>query len=105
MKRTSLSKLLVASALAGLSIVPTPKPAQAGAAAINPAPKREQVPSPMPTAKASAANLASLVGGDVFGLDLHIKPFWPHNRPLPGWRKVQSRARHAERMRRIRRNA
>lgn len=103
-----LARSLVAVAMAAIS-VPTapPQPAGAGAAAertIN-APRAQETTKAAPVRVANSNSLSyAMVGG---GNCLITRPpcIFPQNRPQPGWRKVQSRRRHNERMRRQRRNA
>src|SRR5215203_390022 len=108
MKRNHLGKIIVAGVLAGLSFAPSPKIASAGQVRIVDGNARGErnAPQPLPTASASASSLFNLshrfggcefVGGQV--------ATWRLFRTQPGWRKVQSQARHTERMRRQRRNA
>lgn len=101
-------KLMAAvAAVAGLSSF-TPaipqSPAPAGANITTPV-RAENTRTPAPASTISNTNtIRGLIGG---GCDLIVRPpcIFPNNRPQPGWRKVQSRRRHNERMRRQRRNA
>lgn len=107
MKR--ISKLVGAVlALAGCgSMSPPPQSWNIGGAPIitNPAPRQAPRPSaPLPVTATS--QVRGLIGG---GFDDLLAPVqllntWPNNRPLKGWRKVQSRRRHREIARRQRRN-
>jgi hypothetical protein len=101
------SKLAVALALAGLSSAPVPQVAQNHKPVLQNTtggPRRAQQPAPVPRANLSAMSLRAMLD-PIGGSGITLAPFWPHNRPQPGWRAVQSRRRHRERLRRQRRNA
>lgn len=101
------SKLLAAGILAAAAILPgATVPAVAPVIAQQSPASRQNAATPaLPTANANAITLYQLIGDGVNLYGIQLAPVWPHNRPQPGWRKVQSRARHAEGMRRQRRNA
>lgn len=105
MKRSSLPKMMAAAMMAGLSIAPTLAPVVPQVATVgNPASqRRDSAPAAVSLANVSAMNLPSLLGGSSWGVQL--APMWPHNRPQPGWRAVQSRRRHKQHMKRRRHNA
>ena len=105
MKR--LSKFVMAAAMAGLVAVPVPQvnPGQ-GSVNIRPSDgqRKDTAPAPANRAQLSTFSLREMIG-DGMNSGIRLAPIWPHNRPQPGWRKVQSRRRHNERARRTRRNA
>lgn len=100
--------ILAAALMAGVFAAPVPKFMTGGPARIVDAntrgAQRETPPLPASVSSASAYTLSNFTGG-MTGYSVRLNPIWPHNRPLPGWRAVQSRRRHRERMRRQRRNA
>lgn len=106
MKRSNLPRILLASMMAGLSVGPTVRQTAAQPARIVDANARGQRSDPISQAILGGvtANVADVYGSGLAGVSPH-QNIWPHNRPLPGWRKVQSVARHKERMRRQRHNA
>lgn len=104
MKRASLPKIVAAALMAGLSLAPAPEPQAPGVATTATGQRRDASAPVLPACNTNATTLRQLVG-DSGWYSVRLAPAWPHNRPQPGWRAVQSRARHGERMRRQRRNA
>lgn len=104
MRKSLLGSVLLA-AIAGTSVAPVP-PITGGQAQIVTRADRAQSPRlPAPTQTRNTMNMIADLSGGPWG-PTHPNTFlWLHNRPQPGWRAVQSRRRHNERMRRQRRNA
>jgi len=102
--KSTLGKILGAAMMAGLCIAPTLSPAVPPlVASVKDAQRRDAQPLPANAANVSAMTLESLLGSSDFGV--HLAPRWPHNRPQPGWRAVQSRHRHKQHMKRRRHNS
>jgi hypothetical protein len=100
------SNLIAAAMMAGLSIVPASAPRVHSVVEMNRnAQRRDPTPVPAPNLQNLSAVTMRNFLDPVVGGGMRLAPMFPHNRPLPGWRAVQSRARHKERMRRQRRNA
>ena len=105
-----LAQTIVAAMCAGISVQTAPPlPAGEGAAAERTifVPRAQETTKSAPVRSVNSDSAVRYNRDLLSGYEQVFRSpcIFPHNRPQPGWRKVQSRRRHNERMRRQRRNA